>query len=434
MINRSLNLVFSGLLGFVLLGDLVLANTVRRPAANHVEVGPIDKNQLNWTEQNSVVPTEWDEPEAKPKSIPPIAKSSVIPLQRKKEAVIGNSNSSARHLLGPANGHVSKRLTSPKANVTSQANSKSRVISSSQSQQTANSSLSSRMINKSKKTAIPIVTIADSGQRSEEHSDFSSKDPLETQDDFALEPLDFGSPQSPTNDDQGLLAKPIGPKVEDFEPLGEGYRFAGADKRDPFVAPFVEEFVAPIEAIKDPNAEEIPIVSPLQLHEVKSLVVTGVWETDSNLWKAMIETPGNQAIIAKVQDPIGNSGGRIVSIDTTGLRLREYRLRKDGTQEFFDKHLQLRQADGSIGDVFKGGKIILKPGATSPEMIDYSKSDDVLIQPDINTNSPQDVTIPASVEVPGRTNSSPTSNDLEKVQIEKASEIKQVPQSGGATP
>lgn len=156
-----------------------------------------------------------------------------------------------------------------------------------------------------------------------------------------------------------------GVRVEDIVEQSEVYRFSGLDKPDPFLAP-----VKVVETVKSQSldAEEIPIISPLQYYDLKSLLVTGVWETDKGQWKAMIETPDHQGIIAKSQDAVGNSGGRITEISRYGVLVREYKLRKDGTQEFSDRMMPMAK-ESDVSDDFKGGTIVLTPGAVQPEVI-----------------------------------------------------------------
>ncbi|MCX6124605.1 MAG: pilus assembly protein PilP [Proteobacteria bacterium] len=156
-----------------------------------------------------------------------------------------------------------------------------------------------------------------------------------------------------------------GVQVEDIIEPVESYRFSGLDRPDPFIAP-----VKLVEASKahSIDSEEIPIISPLQYHDLKTLMVTGVWETERGKWKAMIETPDRQGIITKLQDAVGNSAGRVTEISPNGVLVREYRLRKDGSQEFNDRMIAMAKESDS-GEKFMGGKIILSPGASAPEVL-----------------------------------------------------------------
>jgi hypothetical protein len=143
-----------------------------------------------------------------------------------------------------------------------------------------------------------------------------------------------------------------------------------------------------------PNDVEIPIVSPLQAFALSQLSVIGVWETDTHLWKALIGTPATQGIEAKLGDPVGNSGGRIMSINPESVIVREFSVRFDGTREYRDVPLHM----GSDLPVEKnalekvGGRLILRPGASQPEVV----------APDQQKNSNNDSLISNSaVVVPG---------------------------------
>lgn len=157
-----------------------------------------------------------------------------------------------------------------------------------------------------------------------------------------------------------------GVRVEDIIEPTEVYHYAGAEKSDPFIAP-IGTFDSTVSKVESVDAEEIPIVSPLQYYDLKVLSVTGVWESEKGKWKAMIETPDQQGIITKVHDSVGNSGGRITDISSNGVKVRQFKLKKDGSQEFSDHVIGMaRETSGS--NAVPGGTIVLKPGANSPEM------------------------------------------------------------------
>lgn len=183
-------------------------------------------------------------------------------------------------------------------------------------------------------------------------------------------------------------------RVEDIIEPTIDYRYSSARRKNPFVPEIVLTGQIARQRELSPNDVEIPIVSPLQAFALSQLSVIGVWETDTHLWKALIGTPATQGIEAKLGDPVGNSGGRIMSINPESVIVREFSVRFDGTREYRDVPLHM----GSDLPVEKtalekvGGRLILRPGATQPE----------LVAPDLQKNSNSDSLISNSaVIVPG---------------------------------
>ncbi len=208
----------------------------------------------------------------------------------------------------------------------------------------------------------PIVD-AGKSKKSNEMVISKSLDNQSTKTDPKLVPFSKSLTIEPINEvTQGL-------RIEDIVDEEQVYEFAGAEKPDPFLAPIgdIEEEGLAQKDLEVIDADEIPIVSPLQYHDLKSLVVSGVWESETGVWKALIETPDRQGIIAKAQDPVGNGGGRITAIAPDGVKVREYRLRSDGSQEFFDRVISMARDDGAL-EQMKGGSIIIKPGAKNTEV------------------------------------------------------------------
>ncbi|MCX6118391.1 MAG: pilus assembly protein PilP [Proteobacteria bacterium] len=162
------------------------------------------------------------------------------------------------------------------------------------------------------------------------------------------------------------------------------FQYSGASKDDPFLPPLgpitgsnsndgFTKTSSTSDAVQTIDSEEIPIISPLQYFDVRQLFATGVWVSEDMRWKALIETPDQQGIVVKVNDPIGNSGGRVTAIDPGGVHVRQYKLRKDGSQDFSDVVIGMARDDISVP---KGGVILLKPGAVAPEIRkshDYSE-------------------------------------------------------------
>ncbi|MEI6834228.1 MAG: pilus assembly protein PilP [bacterium] len=183
-------------------------------------------------------------------------------------------------------------------------------------------------------------------------------------------------------------------RVEDIIEPTIDYRYSSARRKNPFVPEIVLTGQIARQRELSPNDVEIPIVSPLQAFALSQLSVIGVWETDAHLWKALIGTPATQGIEAKLGDPVGNSGGRIMSINPESVIVREFSVRFDGTREYRDVPLHM----GSDLPVEKnalekvGGRLILRPGASQPEVV----------APDQQKNSNNDSLISnTAVVVPG---------------------------------
>lgn len=203
-----------------------------------------------------------------------------------------------------------------------------------------------------------------------------------------------------------------GVSVEEIIETTEVYKFAGRDKADPFIPPIGTVGSNTVAAL---DADEIPIVSPLQYHGVKALVVTGIWQAEDNRWKAMIETPDQQGIIAQNGDPIGNSGGHISEIGSNGVKVREYTLKKDGSRLYSDFVIGMAN-DAPEEFEPTGGKIVLKPGSSEPEVrkpevspSDNTKTDkpaDVIVTPQKNEPLDPDAVVP--LPIPGVSQLLPT--------------------------
>ena len=153
-------------------------------------------------------------------------------------------------------------------------------------------------------------------------------------------------------------------RVEDVVEQTETFHFAGKDKPDPFIPPLGS--VESKQELKTLSADEIPIVSPLQYFTVKQLLVTGVWQGADNRWKAMIETPDQQGVIVQSGDPIGNSGGHVANIGPNGVKVRQYRLQRDGARLYGETVIGMAPETAEKPET--GGKIILKPGVERPEV------------------------------------------------------------------
>lgn len=153
-------------------------------------------------------------------------------------------------------------------------------------------------------------------------------------------------------------------RVEDILEQSEPFRFSGKDKPDPFIPPLGS--IQSKQELKNLSADEIPIVSPLQYFSLRQLVVTGVWQGADNQWKAMIETPDQQGVIVQSGDPIGSSGGHVANIGANGVKVRQYKLQRDGARIYSESVIGMAPEIADKPEA--GGKIILKPGVERPEI------------------------------------------------------------------
>jgi Tfp pilus assembly protein PilP len=186
-----------------------------------------------------------------------------------------------------------------------------------------------------------------------------------------------GEPKEST-DANRVVASEVsnGQTIDSITMHEQEYHYTSLSKDDPFLAPIfvdapiVEATPEPVAGKKPPDAEEIPIVSPLQYYDVKELVATGIWVGRDGKFKAMIETPDQQGIPTKIHDPVGKNGGRIIDITNTGVIVREYRILQDGSQDYSDRIIGMSKdtATPDKGILKPGGVIILKPGASKAEV------------------------------------------------------------------
>lgn len=139
--------------------------------------------------------------------------------------------------------------------------------------------------------------------------------------------------------DGGDVAKDVtsGIRVEDIVEPPVDYRYAAFGRTDPFVPPELSE-------TKGGN-DEVPVVSPLQEYPLNQLQLIGIWRMDSGEHKGLVMTPTGEGVVVKNGDPIGLKRGRIVEIQETLLKVREYVLAPDGTRQFEDLSLRLSNGD-----------------------------------------------------------------------------------------
>jgi len=201
-----------------------------------------------------------------------------------------------------------------------------------------------------------------------------------TDDDELADDSAVGSSNESLPDKENSPARQVsgGVRVEDIVEPPSDYRYAAFSKADPFVPPMVtkrEPKAIAAAAPANPDALEIPIISPLQRYALSELNVIGIWQLSSGERKAMIMTPqgggggggssAGQGIIVKVSDAIGNRGGKIQSIGDDFISAREFLLAPDGTRQYEDKLIYM---GGGIQDD-SSGKIRFTPGSAKTEVM-----------------------------------------------------------------
>jgi Tfp pilus assembly protein PilP len=173
------------------------------------------------------------------------------------------------------------------------------------------------------------------------------------------------------NDNMKSVAQEVtkGLRVEDVVEPPTEYHYAAFGKPDPFVAPMLaRESLATASAI---SGLEVPIVSPLQRHEIKELKLVGIWQLRSGERKALILTPqssesaSDAGIIVRNGDSVGNRAGKILAIGDTFLTVREFKLAVDGTRQYEDIQMLMGARDPSATP----GKIKFTPGEAKTEVI-----------------------------------------------------------------
>ncbi len=167
----------------------------------------------------------------------------------------------------------------------------------------------------------------------------------------------------------------------------EDYSYAGFKRPDPFREPTMDEmkkayliqearFKDAPEALVDENGREIPMVSPLQYHELHKLKLKGIWINAKGDPRAMILTPNNEGVIIKKGDPI--SAGKVLDIDQEKVLVRQYRVLVDGSRTYDDLGLYLNQPKEKLGGtiVFEAGKDVqfIKNPQPTTALLDVHKA------------------------------------------------------------
>ncbi len=134
-----------------------------------------------------------------------------------------------------------------------------------------------------------------------------------------------------------------GIKIEDIvEPPSE-YHYAAFGKPDPFkpVTRRIKQNNALVEAATE--SVEVPILSTLQLVDLRTVMVLGIWQGAEGMRKAMVtaNSPAvrNQSFVVKSGDPIGNRGGVIQSIEFDHIKVNEFEILRDGTRQVNKREL-----------------------------------------------------------------------------------------------
>lgn len=129
-----------------------------------------------------------------------------------------------------------------------------------------------------------------------------------------------------TDDVQNVIDKlEAGVRVDDIvEPIA-GYHYSSFSKRDPFSYPTVDKL----------STEEF-ISSKLQLYDVSSLRLVGVWKLSTGISRALVLTPSNEGVVVSVGSSIGQNNGEILDIARHKIVIREYTITPDGTRQFDD--------------------------------------------------------------------------------------------------
>jgi len=145
------------------------------------------------------------------------------------------------------------------------------------------------------------------------------------------------------------------------------YSYAGFKRPDPFREPTIDDlkkaymiqevrFKDIPDALIDENGKEIPMVSPLQYHELHTLKIKGIWVNSKGEHRAMILTPDNEGVIIKKDDPI--SAGKVLDIDQEKVLVRQYKVLFDGSRTYEDLGMYLNPPKEKLGGVivFEAGK------------------------------------------------------------------------------
>jgi hypothetical protein len=165
-------------------------------------------------------------------------------------------------------------------------------------------------------------------------------------------PASIEIPQIPSANDKEVEAKAIEPQITeqnfamdpDKAKLMQGrYEYLSRSKPDPFMPAFKR--FSPLFAVK--KSKEIRIISPLQT-ELSDLSIRGIWQNEDKTWRALVVTKDGQGVVAKANDPIGPLG-KVAGIDETGIQVRQFSFKDDGTREYEDTIMPFMRMEQSKG-------------------------------------------------------------------------------------
>jgi Tfp pilus assembly protein PilP len=133
-----------------------------------------------------------------------------------------------------------------------------------------------------------------------------------------------------------------GVRVNDIVLPSSEYHFASFGRPDPFIPQMKIDRSG--EAVREnrPGGEEIQITSILQKYPLAELVVVGIWSPQNRARKALISCPTGQGVVVQIGDPMGIRAGKIISINSDHLMVREFEISFDGTRQFEDKEVWLK--------------------------------------------------------------------------------------------
>ena len=149
-----------------------------------------------------------------------------------------------------------------------------------------------------------------------------------------------------------------GVRVNDIVLPSSEYHFASFGRPDPFIPQM--KINRSGEAVREnrPGGEEIQITSVLQKYPLAELVVVGIWSPQSRARKALVSCPTGQGVVVQIGDPMGIRAGKIISINSDHLMVREFEISFDGTRQFEDKKVWLKGREPE-----ERGTLTLKPKA-----------------------------------------------------------------------
>ncbi|MCB9228788.1 MAG: hypothetical protein H6618_04175 [Deltaproteobacteria bacterium] len=131
------------------------------------------------------------------------------------------------------------------------------------------------------------------------------------------------------------------------------YNYASFGKENPFIPPLLSAHL---------TKTEIPVISILQKYPVEHIRVVGIWTLEDGSRKSLMMSRENEGVITSIGDPVGNHGGKVISIEEKIVKVREFSLSPDGTRQFTDVDLWLGDEEPESPE-----KIIIESSELSSE-------------------------------------------------------------------